>query len=88
MTELTEPENVPAQPAPEWPQTDGQDIPDPQVAQAMHRLTEIPGLAAADHEDLYNRLHDDLLAALNTDPTGGDSADGAHAASGPAGGSA
>lgn len=83
MTELTEPDNVPAQPAPEWPQADGQDIPDPRVAQAVDRLQEIPRLPTAGHEDLYNRLHDELLAALNTDPT-----DGAPAANAPAGGTA
>ncbi|WP_285249021.1 hypothetical protein [Pseudarthrobacter sp. efr-133-R2A-89] len=82
MTELTEPDNVPAQPAPEWPQADGQDIPDPHVAQSLYRLQEIPLLPTAGHEDLYNRLHDELLAALNTDPTD------APAANAPAGGGA
>ncbi|MFF1880381.1 hypothetical protein ACFVVC_02770 [Pseudarthrobacter sp. NPDC058196] len=87
MTELTEPDDAPAQPAPEWPHADGQDIPDPRVAQATERLREVPRLPTADHEDLYNRLHDDLLAALN-DPTDSDATDGAPAATAPAGGSA
>jgi hypothetical protein len=88
MTELTEPDDVPAQPAPEWPQADGQDIPDPRVAQAIDRLQEIPQLPTAGHEDLYNRLHDELLAVLNSDPTHNDATDGAPAANAPAGGSA
>jgi hypothetical protein len=75
MTELTEPDNVPAQPAPEWPQAGGKDITDPRVAQAMARLQEIPRLPAVDHETLYSRLHDDLLAALNSDPTDSDPTD-------------
>ena len=68
MTELTEPDDATAQPAAEWPQPGGQDITDLQVAQAAARLLDIPGLPAADHESVYNRLHDELLAALNSDP--------------------
>jgi hypothetical protein len=88
MTELTEPDNVPAQPAPEWPQAGGQDITDKHVARAMGRLQEIPRLPAADHETLYSRLHDDLLAALNSDPTDSDPTDSAPAVSDPSGGTA
>ena len=88
MTELTEPDNVPAQPAPEWPQAPGQDITDPYVAQAVATLQEIPQLPTAGHEDLYNRLHDELLAALNSDPSHNDATDGAPAANAPARGSA
>lgn len=69
MTELTEPDNVPAQPAPEWPQAAGQDITDPHVAEAMARLLEIPRLPAADHDALYSVVHDELLAVLNNDST-------------------
>lgn len=83
MTELTEPDDAAAQPAPEWPQAAGQDITDPQVAQATARLRDLPGLPTADHEAVYNALHDDLLAALNSDPTGG-----APTGSAPAGGEA
>ena len=68
MTELTEPEDPTIQPAPEWPQADGRDITDPPVAQAVARLLDLPQLPAADHEAVYNLLHDDLLAALNSDP--------------------
>ena len=70
MTELTEPDHPTAQPAPEWPEAAGQDIGDPQVAEATARLLDLPGLPAAEHEPLYNALHDDLLAALNSDPAG------------------
>ncbi|MFC4398153.1 MULTISPECIES: hypothetical protein [Micrococcaceae] len=72
MTELTEPDDSTAQPTPEWPQAasrdSGQEISDPQVARAVARLSDIPGLPAADHEAVYNGLHDELLAALNSDP--------------------
>ncbi|UUL75842.1 hypothetical protein NG819_17300 [Pseudarthrobacter sp. Fe7] len=54
MTELIEPDHASAQPAPEWPQAAGQDITDPQVAQAIARLRDLPGLPAADHETVYN----------------------------------
>ncbi|MDQ0664937.1 hypothetical protein QFZ35_003435 [Arthrobacter ulcerisalmonis] len=72
MTELTEPDDATAQPAPEWPQPGAQVITDPQVAQALATLPDIPGLPAADHESVYNGLHDELLAALNSDPPDGD----------------
>jgi hypothetical protein len=78
MTELTEPDDAPARPAPEWPQPGGQDITDPEVAQAIAGLFDLPGLPVEDHETVYNGLHDELLAALNSDP----------AESGPAGGEA
>ena len=72
MTELTEPDDSTAQPTPDWPQAasreSGQEITDPQVARAVARLTDIPGLPAAEHEAVYNELHDELLAALNNDP--------------------
>ncbi|UKA72698.1 hypothetical protein [Arthrobacter sp. FW306-06-A] len=87
MTELTEPDDSTAQPAPEWPQPvagdNGQRISDPQVARAVARLSGIPGLPAADHEAVYNGLHDELLAALNSDPI-----DQVRAATGRAGGAA
>jgi len=83
MTELTEPEDPTIQPAQEWPQADRQDLTDPQVAQSVARLLDLPGLPAADHESVYNLLHDDLLAALNSDP-----ADVAFPGTGPDGGAA
>ena len=87
MTELTEPDDSTAQPAPEWPHAAmrdlGQETTDPQVARAMARLLDIPGLPTADHETVYNELHDELLAALNSDPSGADAAQ-----PGPAGGKA
>jgi len=90
MTELTEPDDSTAQPAPEWPraasQDIGQDITDPQVAQATARLLEIPGLPAAEHEAVYNELHDDLLSALNSDPVSSNPIDQIRAATNRAGG--
>ena len=87
MTELTEPDDSTAQPTPEWPQAaspdNGQEITDPQVARAVARLSDIPGLPASDHEVVYNELHDELLAALNSDPI-----DQVRAATGRAGGAA
>lgn len=83
MTELTEPDDTPARPAPGWPQPGGQDITDPQVAQAIAGLFDLPGLPVEDHETVYNGLHDELLAALNSDPSGADAAE-----PGPAGGEA
>jgi len=76
MTELTDPDDSTAQPAPEWPraasQDAGQDISDPEVARITARLRDIPGLPAAEHEAVYNELHDELLSALNSDPVNSD----------------
>ena len=87
MTELTEPDDSTGQPTPEWPQHasrgSGQEITDPQVARAVARLSDIPGLPAADHEAVYNELHDQLLAALDSDPI-----DQVRAATGRSGGAA
>lgn len=98
MTELTEPDDATAQPATSWPQPSGQDVTDPQVAQAVARLSDIPGLPVEDHGTVYDGLHDELLAALNADPadTGSSDADVAgteptrtgSALPGPAGGAA
>lgn len=86
MTELTEPDDATAQPAPEWPDAAGQDITDPRVAQATARLLDLPGLPAAEHEAVYNKLHDELLAALNNDPTANDPTDSDPAGTDRAGG--
>jgi hypothetical protein len=76
MTELTDPDDSTAQPAPEWPraasQDIGQGIADPQVARIVARLLDIPGLPTAEHEAVYNELHDELLSALNSDPVNSD----------------
>jgi len=92
MTELTEPNDSTAQPAPEWPraalQDTAQEITDPQVARATARLLEIPGLPVAEHEALYNELHDRLLAALNSDPVSSTPIDQIRAAADRAGGAA
>ena len=72
MTELTEPDDATAQPAPEWPQPGGMDLTDPRVAQAVARLFDMPGLPVPDHGTVYDDLHDELLAALNADPADAD----------------
>lgn len=74
MTELTEPDDATAQPAPEWPQPGGMDLTDPRVAQAVARLFDMPGLPVPDHVTVYDDLHDELLAALNADPADADPA--------------
>jgi hypothetical protein len=71
MTELTEPEPAAAQPSPDWPRTDDAGIADPVVAQAFARLNSLPQIPVAEHEAAYNDLHDELLAALNAEPTDG-----------------
>jgi hypothetical protein len=81
MTELIEPESAAAQPSPDWPGSGDAGVTDPVVAQALARLGTLPQVPVSDHENVYNELHDELLAALNTvpnnsapasaDPTGG-----------------
>ncbi|OAE01450.1 hypothetical protein [Arthrobacter sp. OY3WO11] len=68
MTELTEPESAAAQPSPDWPGIRDAGVTDTVVAQALARLEALPEVPVADHENVYNELHDELLAALNTVP--------------------
>ena len=81
MTELTEPESPAAQPSTDWPETGNAGVTDPVVAQALTRLDTLPQAPVADHENVYNELHDELLAALNgvpsnSAPTSADPTDG------------
>jgi hypothetical protein len=69
MTELNEPESAAAQPSPDWPGIGDAGVTEPVVAQAMARLGALPQLPVAEHEREYNELHDELLAALNSEPT-------------------
>ena len=85
MTELTEPDDATAQPAPEWPQPGGMDLTDPRVAQAVARLFDMPGLPVPDHVTVYDDLHDELLAALNADPADADPASADPAKTAPTG---
>jgi hypothetical protein len=71
MTELTEPDEAAAQPSPDWPRTNDAGITDPVVAPAIARLDALPQIPVAEHEAAYNGLHDELLAALNAEPTDG-----------------
>lgn len=68
MTELTESEPAAAQPSPDWPSASDAGVTDPVVARALARLEALPQIPAADHETVYNELHDELLAALNSEP--------------------
>ncbi|HET7783543.1 MAG TPA: hypothetical protein VFL08_14665 [Arthrobacter sp.] len=74
MTELTEPLPAAAQPSPDWPGTGGAGVTDPVVAQALARLEALPQVPVAEHETVYSELHDELLAALNSDPANSDPA--------------
>ena len=51
---------------------------DPAINAILARLEALPGMAVADHLDVYSRLHDDLRDALNEDvaahPTDGEDA--------------
>lgn len=84
MTELTEPEPAAAQPSPDWPEASDEGVTDPVVAQALVRLGALPQVPVAEHEAVYNELHDELLAALNSDPAGSDPAGSDPASSDPA----
>ncbi|WPU10877.1 hypothetical protein [Pseudarthrobacter oxydans] len=75
MTELTEPLPAAAQPSPDWPGTGGAGVTDPVVAQALARLEALPQVPVAEHETVYSELHDELLAALNSDPANSGPAD-------------
>ena len=52
---------------------------DPAVGALLRRLGELPDLPVARHGEIYVRLHDDLLAALN-EPIAGPPATGPAAA--------
>jgi hypothetical protein len=69
MTELNEPESAAAQPSPDWPYVGDAGVTDPAVAQALARLDALPQVPVAEHEREYNELHDELLAALNSEST-------------------
>ncbi|HEU4668217.1 MAG TPA: hypothetical protein VFS79_11190 [Arthrobacter sp.] len=72
MPELTEPEPAAAQPSPDWPEASDADVTDPVVAQALARLGALPQAPVGEHETFYDELHDQLLAALNSDPSSSD----------------
>jgi hypothetical protein len=94
MTELSHPdESAPAQLSPDWPDTTDTEVTDPVVLRALARLDALPQVPVSDHESAYNELHDELLAALNSDPANSDPANSdsttaAHTVSNPAGGAA
>jgi hypothetical protein len=76
MTELNEPESAAAQPSPDWPGIGDAGVTDPVVAQALARLDALPQVPVAEHEREYNELHDELLAALNSEPTNSEPTNG------------
>ncbi|MCU1567273.1 MAG: hypothetical protein JWQ56_2210 [Pseudarthrobacter sp.] len=68
MNELSPPdESAAAQPSPEWPLNGKHEVTDHMVHQALAPLDGLPGTPVADHEEVYNELHDNLRAALDTD---------------------
>jgi hypothetical protein len=73
MTELSPTdESAAAQPSPDWPLDTQPEVTDQQVHQALAPLKALPGVRVAEHEAVYNDLHDQLRAALDTDPSNTD----------------
>jgi hypothetical protein len=69
MTELSHPdESAAAQPSPDWPRTSHAEVTDHLVQQSLGRLDALRRLPVAEHEAAYSQLHDELRAALDTDP--------------------
>jgi hypothetical protein len=71
MTALTEPDDAAAQPSPDWPDPTEAGVTDPVVAQALVRLGALQQVPVSEHENVYNELHGELLAALNAQPADG-----------------
>jgi hypothetical protein len=72
MTELSPPdESAAAQPSPDWPQDSQPEVTDQLVHQALAPLKSLPAVPVAEHEAVYNALHDELRAALDSDPSDG-----------------
>jgi hypothetical protein len=70
MTELSSPdEYAAAQPSSDWPLNSQPEVTDRVIHQALAPLHALPGVRVADHEGVYNALHDELRAALDADPT-------------------
>ena len=69
MTELTEPGDSAARPSPAWPEPARATVSDPVVVLAMARLDLLQDVPVAEHESAYNELHDELMAALDAEPT-------------------
>lgn len=89
MTELSTPaESAAAQPSPDWPLNSQHGVTDRLVHKALAPLDGLPGIPVADHEEVYNALHDNLRAALDTDPASADPSNGDPASSAPSDGGA
>jgi len=72
MTELSPPdESAAAQPSPDWPLDSQPEVTDQLVQQALAPLNVLPGVPVAEHEAVYNALHDNLRTALDADPSDG-----------------
>ena len=75
MTELSPTdESAAAQPSPDWPLDSQPEVTDQLVHQALAPLKALPAVSVAEHEAVYNDLHDQLRAALDADPGISDSA--------------
>lgn len=54
----------------DWPESPaGAAAQDPDVGALLERLGALPDLPVADHGEVYAGLHDDLMEALNADPS-------------------
>ena len=69
MIELTEPGDSAARPSPAWPEPARATVSDPVVVRALARLDLLQDVPVAEHESAYNELHDELMAALDAEPT-------------------
>jgi hypothetical protein len=72
MTELSPPdESAAAQPSLDWPLDSQPEVTDQLVRQVLAPLKALPGAPVAEHEAVYNALHDELGTALDSDPSDG-----------------
>ncbi|VXB10017.1 conserved hypothetical protein [Arthrobacter sp. 9AX] len=62
-------ESAAAQPFPEWPSGSHAEVADHLVQRSLAPLNALPGTPVAEHEAIYNELHDHLRAALDADPS-------------------
>lgn len=45
-------------------------VQDPAITAVLERLATLPGTPVSGHGEIYSRLHDELMEALNEDVTG------------------
>ena len=54
----------------DWPTFTQGEAPDPAVDVLLERLGALPSEPVSRHGEVYGKLHDDLMEALNEDVTG------------------